>query len=79
MKTDLSLFQMNELLQHTDQWQSYQIVNIALTNQPEGVLTLGTSANGQSILIPKTGVNQWSEVHQWINQQLTATASTQKN
>ena len=79
MKTDLSLFQMNELLQHTDQWQSYQIVNIALTNQPEGVLTLGISANGQSILIPKTGVNQWSEVHQWINQQLTATASTQKN
>ncbi len=37
---------------------------------PDNVLKNSTSDNGQYILIPKAGSNDWSEVHQLINKEL---------
>lgn len=66
MRTDISLFQMNEFLNQRDEFLQYEIVGIPLTSDADNVLKLGVSSTGQSIVMPKAGENDWSNVHRYI-------------
>jgi LCP family protein required for cell wall assembly len=67
LQTDLTPENMQEFLQYKDALSSYQIVGIALTDK--NVLAQ-TRANGQDILAPKAGVDQWNTVSDWLKQQM---------
>ncbi len=76
MQTDIDLSEMQELITKAPELSKYKINSIALTDQ--NVLQLSTSSNGQSIIIPKEGQDQWNLVHQYINDPTIATPSAVK-
>jgi LCP family protein required for cell wall assembly len=76
MQTDIDLVKMQELISKSSELSQYKIESIALTDQ--NVLKLGTSSNGQSILIPKAGQDQWDQIHEFINNQSISTPSAEK-
>lgn len=67
MKTDVSVFQMNEFLNMSGEFLDYEIVGIPLTSDRDNLLKFGVSARGQSILQPKAGIDEWGDVHAYID------------
>jgi LCP family protein required for cell wall assembly len=65
MKTDIDLNKMQELVGKASDLGSYTIDSVALTS--DNVLKFGTSSDGQSILMPRLGETDWTEIHQYIN------------
>ena len=72
LTTDLDLNQMQKLLGRSDEFQTYKIESIALTN--DNVLMDSVSNDRQSILIPKLGENQWQDIQSFV-----ATSSSNLN
>jgi polyisoprenyl-teichoic acid--peptidoglycan teichoic acid transferase len=68
MQTDIPLNDMQKMLQYKDDLTKYEITSIALTQ--DNVLKITTSSSGQSILVPKAGIDQWQEIKDWINSQI---------
>jgi anionic cell wall polymer biosynthesis LytR-Cps2A-Psr (LCP) family protein len=81
MQTDIPLAEMQKMLQYKDDLSQYEISSMALTQ--DNVLKITTSSNGQSIVVPRSGVDQWQEVKDWIQTEMaksdTASGSAQKN
>jgi len=78
MQTDISLRQVQEWVGQQDELSRYEIQTVALTDQ--NILKNARSGNGQYILIPKDGEDNWASVQSWLNEQLippTATDSAQ--
>ena len=67
--TDMDLATMTELFGKKDEWSSYKIKMTALTT--DNVLKLGVSQNGQSILMPQAGQDNWPAIQTWLQQQLS--------
>lgn len=67
MRTDIPLSQIEEFLSKRDEFLSYEIVGIPLTSDKDNVLQIGVSSGGQSIVRPKAGEAEWSNVHQYID------------
>lgn len=76
LQTDVDLTKMQELVNNSSELMDYKIETIALTDQ--NVLKLGTSSGGQSILMPKEGEDQWSEIHNYIQNTSISTSSATK-
>jgi len=72
---DFTLEDIQEFLKYKDDLSAYKIVNIALTQ--ENVLRITKSENGQSIIVPKEGAGQWSELQSWLKQQMVASPAGQ--
>jgi LCP family protein required for cell wall assembly len=64
IKTDVNFTKMSELLGNALDLTKYIITPVALTDQ--NVLVDATSADGQFILIPRTGENNWDEIWRFI-------------
>ena len=64
LKTDLDVNQMQKLIAKSDEYQTYKIESVALTN--DNVLMNSVSSDRQSILIPKLGENQWQDIQSFI-------------
>lgn len=64
IQTDFDLAAMESLLSIIGNPGEYEVNFLSLTT--ENVLQESRSANGQFILIPKTGVGNWSRVHEFI-------------
>lgn len=71
--TDIDFATMNELVAKLPQLSEYKIVSIALTDK--NVLTNGVATTGQFILLPKSGEDNWEEIHQFIENKGVATSS----
>ncbi len=68
VQTDINLSIAEKLIPAAKNGLGYKIVKINLG--PENVLTTGVNA-GAFIIIPKAGENRWSEVQQYIQEQIT--------
>ena len=73
LQTDLTTEKLEEFLRYSNDLSTYQITSIALST--ENVLANSYSSNGQFILAPRAGEDNWSDVHTWLEQQMTATES----
>jgi len=65
VKTDIDNTVIISLVNLLKDYQSYKITTINLTDQ--NVLIQSKSPSGQYILIPKEGVNKWSEIQKFID------------
>jgi polyisoprenyl-teichoic acid--peptidoglycan teichoic acid transferase len=64
LKTDIDLTKIQDLISQSAELSKYKINSIALTDK--NVLVDDKSSDGQYILVPETGLDNWSEVHQFI-------------
>lgn len=74
LKTDVDMEKLKEFIGKSAELAKYKISSIALTDQ--NVLKNGTSSIGQFILIPRTGENNWDEIHQYIENPDLVTITT---
>lgn len=65
LRTDLSLDDVKALIGHDNELQNYKITTLALTNQ--NFLKGATSRDGQDILIPQAGQDNYTQIQQWID------------
>ena len=56
---------MQQLLSEIKSASSYKIKRIVITNND--YLDYSRSEDGQFILIPKEGIDNWTDVRKWIN------------
>jgi LCP family protein required for cell wall assembly len=70
LTTDISLADMQAMIERQEEFLDYEIVGIAMTTDENNILKFGVSSSGQSIVIPKAGIDQWEAVHQWLEQQM---------
>lgn len=68
-RTDLTLSDVKTFLTNANTLNKYQIETIALTNQ--NYLIDAVSSDGQAILEPKDGLDNWASVHNYILDQLS--------
>jgi LCP family protein required for cell wall assembly len=68
VRTDLSLDEVRLLLTNASMLSKFQIANIAITD--ENYVANSHSQDGQFILVPKAGIDNWSEVQKGIGDQL---------
>jgi len=69
IRTDVNLDDVKTLIQNANVLNKYQITTLAITDQ--NFLDDTFSNDGQAILIPKDGLDNWSSVHKWISDQLS--------
>jgi anionic cell wall polymer biosynthesis LytR-Cps2A-Psr (LCP) family protein len=72
-RTDITLEQMNKWIERKDEFSEYEIVSVALTDK--NILKNSRSADGQFIVIPQAGLDEWQSVHEWLKGQLSPNAS----
>lgn len=63
-KTDLTMDDVRTLLQNAPTLDKYKITTLALTDQ--NYLMDTVSSDGQDILAPDAGIDNWSAVHTWL-------------
>jgi len=68
-RTDLTLDDVKTLIQNTGSLNKYKIETLALTDQNYLIDT--TSNDGQAILEPKDGLDNWTSIHSYIADQLS--------
>lgn len=73
IETDIDPALIQQFITEMSQSDKYTIRKIVLSD--DGYLDFGRSADGQSILIPKKGENNWKDVHAWIKKDIAAVAS----
>ncbi|MEI8067630.1 MAG: LCP family protein [Candidatus Shapirobacteria bacterium] len=76
LTTDIDINQMQRLISRAQEFQTYQIESVPLTNQ--NILMDSKSIYGQYILIPKEGQGQWTKVHEFINSPQSTMSATLK-
>lgn len=62
--TDLTTFEIAEWLAKANEVRSWPVSNLVPTDK--NYLSLGTSPDRQSILMPKAGLLQWQALHDWL-------------
>lgn len=67
-ETDIEIDTMREYISRAEEFRGYQIKSVALST--ENVLKFGTSSDRQSILMPKEGIDEWTGIHQYIQDEL---------
>lgn len=73
METDIPLSKIQEWLGQANEFKNYTMYNIALTDK--NVFVQARSNNGQFIFQPGAGVDEWPAVHDYINSQISASAT----
>ena len=74
VKTDVDPETIKILLQEAPSTQRYKITSIVLSDQ--NVLKFGRSDNGQFILIPDDGIDQWKGVQKFIKNSIEGITPT---
>lgn len=69
VKTDLTLEDVKSLVQNSNTLSKYQISTLALTDQNFLIDTY--SSDGQAILQPKDGLDNWTNTHNWLSYTIT--------
>lgn len=72
LRTDLTLDDIKTFLQNINSLNKYQISTLALTDQNYLVDTF--SSDGQAILEPKDGLDNWTSVHNYLSDELNGKA-----
>lgn len=72
--TDLSLDEINALLQMRPVFEKFKIDSIALTDT--NILTYSFAEDGQYILVPKDGLDNWDSVGQWLKDEIYKAQNT---
>ena len=65
LRTDITLTESKLLLQKISELSTFEIQTYALTDK--NYLNQTISKDGQAILAPKEGIDNWKAIHQWIN------------
>lgn len=68
LKTDLTLPEIGTFIMHAQEMKTYRIQDIALTN--DNMLQDSSDPDAGYTLIPQAGVDQWSDVHAWVAEQI---------
>lgn len=69
VRTDMTPDDVKTLIAKANELNDYKIETLALTDQ--NYLKLDTSQGGQSIVIPREGMNQYGAIHRWIKDTLS--------
>ncbi len=69
LRTDLSIDDVKTLLQNATTIDKYQVSTLALTDQNYLIDTI--SSDGQDILEPKDGIDNFSNIHRYISDQFS--------
>jgi polyisoprenyl-teichoic acid--peptidoglycan teichoic acid transferase len=77
VQTDIDVTTMQEYISKYSEWKDYTLKSVALTDK--NILMHGRSSNGQFIVIPQAGEDQWPAVHDWLMAELTASESGEIN
>lgn len=64
IETDIPLDQMQNILKEVNNSENYTIKRLVITNND--YLDYSISEDGQFILIPKEGIDDWTKVQKWI-------------
>ena len=64
LRTDLTIEDLSSLLKNAEKLKDYNIKSVALTDQ--NYLTETLSDDGQDILLPKSGKDNWAAIRNWI-------------
>lgn len=64
LTTDINLEQMQKLLGQSDEFQTYQIESLPITN--DNLLIDAKSNDNQFVLIPKLGENNWLDIQNFV-------------
>jgi anionic cell wall polymer biosynthesis LytR-Cps2A-Psr (LCP) family protein len=67
-KTDMTLSEIQSLIPQLSNIKTYTTQNIALTNQ--NMLVDSTSSDGQAVLMPAEGQDQWNSIKTWLSASL---------
>lgn len=78
VRTDMPVEFMREMLARRDEFLAYEVVAIPLTTEATSALGISTSANGQSIVVPKDASRSavlanevnWQSVHEYIEMKM---------
>jgi len=73
VQTDITAPQMTEFISKYTEWQTFAVSSIALTDKNS--VKNSRSTNGQFIVIPQAGIDEWPSIHQWLQEQLVSTTS----
>lgn len=71
VRTDIDASKMAEFIGDADELNGYTIHRVVLSES--NVLKAGRSADRQFILMPKDGDQQWEEIHQFIQNEVSTT------
>ncbi len=74
LTTDVTLNDMETFLKFQDELKGYTIRSLAVTDK--NILIQARSSDGQFILQPRAGDQQWPAVHDWIRQELASPSAT---
>jgi len=77
VETDISFSDAVGMMERYGAIASYTVESVYLNDQT--ALMLATSSNGQSILVPKTGNEDWQSVHTYIMSELTRISESTKS
>ncbi len=70
LRTDMPLDAMKTFASQINDYKTYTVSSIALTT--DNVLTETYSADRQYILIPKSGIDDWTSIQEYVKTQLTS-------
>lgn len=70
LTTDVAPSDLQVALLRKDELSGYTIKSLALTDQ--NLLVDSFSSDGQAILLPTTGLDQWNAVHDWLANQTSS-------
>jgi anionic cell wall polymer biosynthesis LytR-Cps2A-Psr (LCP) family protein len=73
--TDISLDEMKTLFLSASDLGKYSVKSIPMTDQT--LFNFGFSSDRQYILIPKSGEDDWNEVHDWISKEIIRAIHTE--
>jgi polyisoprenyl-teichoic acid--peptidoglycan teichoic acid transferase len=71
--TDLNIDEIKRILSLTNDFQNYDVKNIALST--DNILVEAKSSDGQYILTSKEGENIWGSIHDFLKNQIDGTES----
>lgn len=74
VQMDLSIEDLQKLIAEAPQLNQYEIMNLALTDK--NLLQNGRSPDRQYVLLPRAGMNNFTEIHQWVKDQLATESAT---
>jgi len=69
-RTDLNMEEFGQLLQNSSQLSKYQISSLTLTD--DNYLSFSYSDDGQYILIPRAGMDNFGDIHEWVKDRLNS-------
>ena len=72
--TDLSVPEIQDIAQYLEKNSLSTATHVGLTSS--NLLQSGTSSDGQYILTPRLGQDEYTDVQAYIQQQINATATT---